>query len=105
MLRKKLQKKKPEDEFTEEVEEVEESVDYEKLYKDLLVEFDSLTEQNKELNDSLNDYEKAEKEIVFEAFSDRLTSEEVQPILDNIDNLTKENIELQLFALVGKKSR
>lgn len=93
-----------EDEFTEEVEEVEESVDYEKLYKDLLVEFDSLTEQNKELNDSLNDYEKAEKEIVFEAFSDRLTSEEVQPILDNIDNLTKENIELQLFALVGKKA-
>ena len=93
-----------EEEFTEEVEDVEESVDYEKLYKDLLVEYDSLKEQNKELTNSLNDYEKAEKEVIFEAFSDRLTSDEMQPITDKIDDLSKDEIELQLFALVGKKA-
>ena len=94
-----------EDEFTEEVENVEEeSIDYEKLYKDLLVEYDSLVEQNKDLSNSLNDYEKAEKEIVFEAFSDRLTSDEMQPIVDKINDLSKDDIELQLFALVGKKA-
>lgn len=93
-----------EEEFTEEVEEVEESVDYEKLYKDLLVEFDSLVEQNKELSSYLNDYEKTEKEVTIEAFSDRLTSDEMQPIVDKINDLSKDEVELQLFALVGKKA-
>ena len=99
-------KEEIEEEFTEEVKDVdeEESVDYEKLYKDLLVEYDSLKEQNKELTNSLNDYEKAEKEIIFEAFSDRLTSDEMQPIVDKINDLSKDEIELQLFALVGKKT-
>lgn len=94
-----------EEEFTEEVENVdEESIDYEKLYKDLLVEYDSLKEQNKELNNSLNDYVKVEKEAIFEAFTDRLTSDEMQPLADKIDDLSKDEIELQLFALVGKKA-
>jgi len=99
-------KEEIEEEFTEEVKDVdeEESVDYEKLYKDLLVEYDSLKEQNKELTNSLNDYEKAEKEIIFEAFSDRLTSDEMQPIVDKLNDLSKDEIELQLFALVGKKT-
>jgi len=103
-----------EEEFVEE-KEPEEVIDYQKLYDDLKIEYDKLVISNGELSDYKStkekeeeqaqfEQEKAEKQEVFNAFSNKLDSEEMQPIVDKMDNLSKDEIELQLFALVGKKS-
>jgi hypothetical protein len=97
---------KAEEEFTEEEVEIvaDESVDYEKLYNDLKTEYDALVETNKDLSEFKQTKVKEEKEEMFSAFSNKLTSDEMQPVRDMIDSLDKEVIETQLFALVGKKA-
>jgi len=92
-----------EEEFTETVEEVqeEESVDYEKLYNDLLVEFNQLTEKTKELEEFQLSVTKEQKEAVLQDFASKLDVEELSNI--DIDNLTIEQIEEKCFALIGKK--
>lgn len=95
-----------EEEFTEEVEDGvdENAIDYEKLYNDLKIEYDKLVEQNSELNNFKQTIIKEEKEEMFNAFSNKLTSEEMQPVKDEMDILEVKDIEIQLFALVGKKA-
>ncbi len=73
-------------------------------FSELQTKYNSLVEENNKLVEFKNEQEKAEKEIIFEAFSDRLTSDEMQPIVDKLNDLSKDEIELQLFALVGKKA-
>lgn len=93
----------PEEEFAEEVEIQEdvESVDYEKLYNDLLIEFEQLTEKTKELEEFQLNVIKEQKQTVLQDFSSRLDENELSSI--DIDNLTIEQIEEKCFALVGKK--
>ena len=73
-------------------------------FSELQTKYNSLVEENNKLVEFKNEQEKAEKEIIFEVFSDRLTSDEMQPIVDKLNDLSKDEIELQLFALVGKKA-
>lgn len=95
-------KTEAEEEFTEE-QDVE-SVDYEKLYNDLKIEYDKLLKSNQDLSEFKLNQENAEKQNVINAFSDRLSSEEMQSIVEKIEVLSKDELELQLFALVGKKA-
>ena len=94
----------PEEEFAEEVEIQEdvESVDYEKLYNDLLIEFEQLTEKTKELEEFQLNVIKEQKQTVLQDFSSRLDENELSSI--DIDNLTIEQIEEKMFCFSWKKT-
>ncbi len=102
--------KNTEDNFEEEQEEIE-TVDYKKLYNDLMIKFNTLTEnynilsaQTTKLQEYKNEKIKAEKESKVEEFSSRLDEDELKVVRDNLNNMSIDDIEIKCFALLGMKN-
>ncbi len=86
-------------------------------FTDLQSEFTKLKENQVDLSqyeslknelDSLKSYkitkEREEKEELFEQFAEKLTDEEIQPLKESMDNYTHDDLEIKLYAVLGKKA-
>jgi hypothetical protein len=98
-----------EEEIVEEsVEEVVEEFDYKSEYEKIKGEFDTLSENFTKVQEELTSLrefkstkDKEEKVAVIEKFSE-LPEEAIKPFMENIDQYSKEDLELNLLAEVGK---
>jgi hypothetical protein len=102
----------PTDEVIEEVveEPVVEEFDYKSEYEKIKGEFNTISEKFTKLEEELTSLrefkaqkDKEEKLLVIEKFSE-LTEEVIKPFMDNIDQYSKEDLELNLLAEVGKRN-
>lgn len=101
------------EEVVEEETETQDSlfqVNYAEENVALKAEIEGLKEQVAAMETELGEYralkqqqEMASKTEIVESFTNELTEEELSPIKENLENLSNEEIETQLFALLGKK--
>lgn len=85
-------------------------VNYAEENATLKAEIESLREQVTSMEAELSEFralkqqqELASKVEIVESFTSELTEEELSPIKENLENLSSQEIETQLFALLGKK--
>lgn len=84
-------------------QEETETVNFEKENAELRAEIESLKAELVELKEYRTARENAEKEALIESFGGEFTEEEFAPVKEKMEEVSKEELETQLFALLGKK--
>lgn len=84
-------------------EEKVEAVNFEVENAELKAEIETLKAELSELREYKQARDLAEKEAVLEGFQSEFEAEELEPIKEKIAEFSKEELEVQLFALLGKK--
>ena len=92
-------------ETTEEVVETAETVDFAKENAELKATIEAYEAELAELRAFKAEKDKEEKQEVVDSFKSEFTEEELEPIVSKMDEFSKEDLEIQLFALLGKKKK
>lgn len=87
------------------VEEEVETVDFAKENADLKAQIEAYEAELAELRAFKAEKEMQEKQEVVESFRNEFTEEELQPIVEKMEEFSKDDLEIQLFALLGKKQK
>lgn len=90
-------------ESAEPAESVE--VDYAKENADLRATIEAYEAELAELRAFKAEKDMQEKQEVVDSFKSEFTEEEIQPIVEKMSEFSKEDLEIQLFALLGKKQK
>lgn len=88
-----------------ETSETTETVDYAQENADLKAQVEAYEAELATLRAFKANIDMQEKQGVVDSFASEFTAEELQPVVEKMEQFSKEDLEIQLFAMLGRKQK